>query len=139
MHTDAPHVVGSSDGVQHLADALIRAIRGSAPPSRSVDASGDDLNEDSLFREASSRACANLSVRARQLPGRLLAEALSNMRRFLGSRGEAGVLSEQPRVLTYLETVFNQRYGRDAVGLRTSREMRTLAEAVDAMFGGDLL
>ena len=49
------------------------------------------------------------------------------------------VISDQPRVLAYLETVFNQRYGKDAVGSRTSREMRTIAEAVDALVEGDVL
>ena len=53
------------------------------------------------------------------------------MRSFLGS-GEAEI-SDQPRVLAYLETVFNQRYSKDAVGLRTSREMRTIAESIDAL------
>ena len=48
-------------------------------------------------------------------------------------------VSDQPRVLAYLETVFNQRYGKDAVGLRTSREMRTLAETIDALMEGDAL
>ena len=52
--------------------------------------------------------------------------------------GEAEI-SDQPRVLAYLETVFNQRYGKDAVGLRTSREMRTIAESIDALMEGDVL
>ena len=60
------------------------------------------------------------------------------MRSFLGPRGEADV-SDQPRVLAYLETVFNQRYGKDAMGLRTSREMRAIAETVDALVEGDVL
>ena len=60
------------------------------------------------------------------------------MRSFLGLWGEANV-SDQPRVWAYRETVFNQRYGKDAVGLRTSREMRTIAEAVDALVEGDVL
>ena len=60
------------------------------------------------------------------------------MRSFLGS-GEEAEISDQPRVLAYLETVFNQRYGKDAVGLRTSREMRTIAESIDALMEGDVL
>ena len=107
-------------------------------------AESDGFFESELFHEASPRAGSNLMERSRQLPGRLLAEALSSMMSFLGHRGEADV-SDQPRVLTYLETVFNQRYGKDAVGLRTSREMRAIAEAVDArvernvLRAGDLL
>ena len=101
-------------------------------------AGSDDFFEPELFHEASPRAVSNLLERSCRLPGRLLAEALSSMRSFLGPRGEADV-SDQPRVLAYLETVFNQRYGKDAVGLRTSREMRTIAEAVDALVEGDVL
>ena len=101
-------------------------------------ARSDDFFESELFHEASPPAGSNLLERSRQLSGRLLTEALSSMRSFLGSREEADV-SDQPRVLAYLETVFNQRYGKDAVGLRTSREMRTFAEAVDALVEGDVL
>ena len=60
------------------------------------------------------------------------------MRCFLGSREKAEI-SDQPRVLPYLETVFYQRCGKDAVGLRTSREMRTIAESIDALMEGDVL
>ena len=91
-----------------------------------------DFFESEPLHEASLRAGSNLMERSRRLPGRLLAEALSSMRSFLGPRREADV-SDQPRV------VFNQRYGKDAVGLRTSREMRTIAEAVDALVEGNVL
>ena len=101
-------------------------------------AGSDDFFESELVHEASPRAGSNLLERSRLLPGRLLAEALKSMRSFLGPREEADV-SHQPRVLAYLETVFNQRYGKDAVGLRTSREMRTIAESIDALVEGDVL
>ena len=53
--------------------------------------------------------------------------------------GEEAEVSDQPRVLGHLETVFNKRYGKDAVGLRTSREMRTITETIDALMEGDVL
>ena len=40
-------------------------------------------------------------------------------------------------MLTYLETVFNQRYTKECVAIRTAREMRTLAEAIDSLLEGD--
>ena len=43
-----------------------------------------------------------------------------------------------PRVLTFLETVCNQRFPRDAIGLRTSRRMRALAEVLDALLEGSV-
>ena len=61
------------------------------------------------------------------------------MRRYLGPREGALTEGELPRVLTYLETVFNQRYSRDTVGVRTAREMRTVAEALDAILADDHL
>ena len=109
--------------------------RGGGDARRHDGVDDDDFFEPELFHEASPRAGSNLLVRSRRMPGRL-----SSTRCFLESRGEAE-FSDQPRVLTYLETVFNQRYGKDAVGLRTSREMRTIAESIDALVlrAGDLL
>ena len=50
-------------------------------------AGSDDFFEPELFHEASPRAGSNLLVRSRRMPGRLLAEALTSMRCFLGTRG----------------------------------------------------
>ena len=105
--------------------------RGGVDAKRHDGADDDDFFEPELFHEACPRAGSNLLVRSRRMPGRLLAEALSSMRCFLGSREEAEI--------SYLETVFNQRYGKDAVGLRASREMRTIAESIDALMEGDVL
>ena len=58
------------------------------------------------------------------------------MRSFFGPRGGGADVSDQPRVLAYLETVFNQRYGKDAVGLRTSGEMRTNWRSSDSAVQG---
>ena len=113
---------------------LARAFRGGIA-KRHDGCDEDDFFEPELFHEAFPRAGSNLLVRSRRVPGRLLAEALSSMRCFLGSRGEAEI-SDQPRVLAYLKTVFNQRYGKDAGGLRTSREMRSIAESIDALMEG---
>ena len=106
--------------------------RGGVDARRHDGAGDDDFFEPELLHEASHRADSNLLVRSSRMPGRLLAEALSSMR---CSGGEAEI-SDQPRVLAYLETVFNQRYGKDAVGLRTSRE---IAETIDALMEGDVL
>ena len=38
-----------------------------------------------------------------------------------------------PTVLTYLENVFDQCYGRESVVLRTTGEMMTLVEALGAL------
>ena len=128
---------GGDEGVESFMRALVRALRGGVSKEQ-VGVDDDEFFDSEGFHEASPRASSNLLVRSRRLPGRLLAEALSSMRSFLGSREEAEI-SDQPRVLAYLETVFNQRYGKDAVGLRTSREMRTTADSIDALMEGDVL
>ena len=130
----------ADDAVVTLAKAIRRLIKGSSVGSGSG-VSGGEENEDSLeqpFLAAPARACQDLNIQARRFPGRFLADALSTMQRFLGSRVGAGTTSEElPRVLTYLETVFNQRYTKECVGIRTAREMRTLAEAIDSLLEGD--
>ena len=104
-------------------------------------AGSDDFFEPELFHEASPLLERGCGPPAGEPVGTTLVAgppAVSSMRSFLGPREEADV-SDQPRVVAYLETVFNQRYGKDAVGLRTSRKMRTIAEAVDALVEGDVL
>ena len=122
------------------AKAIRRLVKGGNNGSGSGVFGGEE-DEDSLeqpFLAAPARACQDLNIQARRFPGRFLADALSSMQRFLGSRVGAGTSSEElPRVLTYLETVFNQRYTKECVGIRTAREMRTLAEAIDSLLEGD--
>ena len=85
-----------------------------------------------------------MAVRARRTPSLCLEDDLLHMQRYLG-RWEAAADQTLPRVLTHFGTVFNQRYSRYAVGLRTTREMRTLAEALLALlqcnvpWAGDLV
>ena len=63
-----------------------------------------------------SRACQDLNIQARRFPGRFFVDALSTMQRFLWSRVGAGTTSEELlRVLTYLETVFNQCCRKECV------------------------
>ena len=101
------------DAVAILAKAIRRLIKGGNNGPGTGDY-GREEDEDPLerpFLAAPARACQDLNIQARRFPGRFLADALSSMQRFLGSRVGAGRSSEElPRVLTYLETVFNQRY-----------------------------
>ena len=118
---------------------LVEVLRQLCKTLRAKDSTDEEREESpgrGLFRDASSRACSTMADRARRSPGQLLAEALTSMQRFLGTR-EGAMASETPRVLTYLETVFNQRFSRESVGIRTSREMRTIAEALDALIAGN--
>ena len=65
------------------------------------------------------------------------------MERFLSVRGpihEGGLTSTPqmaPRVVQYLTTVLQQQRG-STLTIRSERELRTLAEAMDSMMAGDL-
>lgn len=116
-----------------LAEALNAVLRGGSGAA----GSGDFLNDDPVFPGASSRGCVELDVHARRNPGLLLRSALEEIRGYLGSRGGVGSLTEAPKFLAYLDTVLNQRGGKGGIGLRTSRELRTIAEGLDALLSGD--
>ena len=104
--------------------------RGGGGARRHDGADDDDFFEPELFHEASPRACSHLLVRSRRMQGRLLAEALSSMRCFLGVPGGGG--NFRPAANLGLP-------GNTVLGLRTSREMRTIAESIDALMEGDIL
>ena len=68
-------------------------------------------------------------------------EGLKEMSRFLGAREGADAKDSSAmgnRVVSYLTTIFHAKNSPDKVGIRTSREMRTLAEALDALKAGQL-
>ena len=46
--------------------------------------------------------------------------------------------AEYGRTTNYLVSVFCQRHSKESIGLRSSRELRTLSEALDALLSGNL-
>ena len=62
---------------------------------------------------------------------------LKEIEKFLGSRGGAAG-EDSARFVSYLTSIFHGHYSPEKVGVRTSREMRTLAEALDGLTRGDL-
>ena len=65
---------------------------------------------------------------------------MQEIENYLGARGRAGAgnLGDILRFVTYLTTVFHGMFPPEKVRPRTTREMRTLAEALDALGSGDL-
>ena len=55
-----------------------------------------------------------------------------------GDQDPEQAAGDASRVLTYLTSVFHGQYPPDECGLRTSREMATLARALDALRAGSL-
>ena len=120
--------------------AAKRSKRSDMPDDSESD--GDDKASASLFQEASSRESgAELQVIARQHPGLLLQKGLNEMTRYLGSReGANGPQGQQSpaRVVAYLMSIFHGKHSVPEVGVRSAKEMRTIAECLDALLEGRL-
>ena len=88
------------------------------------------------FRVASSRE-VDLVRLSQKDPGCLLRSALKEMSRYLSARGEAQNEDEsQGKVLSYLHQVLLPQFPK--AGVRSTRELTTLASAVDLLLAGDL-
>ena len=103
--------------------------------------SDDEAKVTQVFRKApSSQKIQDLAARK---PGTLLTSGLEMMSKYLDPRagGRGGSVKQgdlgAPRVVRYLTTVV-QVASSSGVGVRNERELRTLAEALDAMILGDL-
>ena len=98
---------------------------------------------DSVFRLAPTRAAGDddLVAFARAHPGQLLGLAIEEVDKFLAAREGAtaqGGTSEASRFVAYLTCIFHAAHPPDKVGSHLSAELRTLAEAMDALTRGDL-
>ena len=88
------------------------------------------------FHNASSRG-VDLVRLSQKNPGCLLRSALKEMSRYLSARGEAKSEDvSQGRVLSYLHQVLLPQFPK--AGVRATRELTTLASAVDLLLEGDL-
>ena len=101
--------------------------------------SEDEDEEDPLFQQAPSLSGAHgLQVVARSMPGAFFQKGVEEITRFLGERegasGENADLSA--RALAYLNCIFHGKHPVSEVGPRTSKEMRTLALAIDGLAQG---
>ena len=115
---------------------------------RSSDVLEDEAEDDSsLFGKPPSPSggpAGRIQALAAEQPGALMESGLTEISKLLGER-EGGATSTSAsegaipaRVLAYLTSVFHGRHPPSEVGLRTSKEMRTLARALDALAAGQL-
>ena len=81
-----------------------------------------------------------LRLRAEQTPGLLWQKALSEIQRYLGQRGVSlpQGMQEPSNFVTYLTAIFHGLYPQEKIGPRNSRELRTIAEALDSLGNGNL-
>ena len=82
----------------------------------------------------------SLRLRAEQTPGLLWQTALSEIQRYLGQRGVT--LPQGPQepsnFVTCLMAIFHGLCPQEKIGPRNSRELRTIAEALDSLGNGNL-
>ena len=98
--------------------------------------SGESSVSESGFRVASSRE-VDLVRLSQKNPGCLLRSALKEMSRYLAARGEAMI--EEPgsgKVVSYLHQILLPQYPK--TGIRSHRELVTLATALDLLLDGKL-
>ena len=101
--------------------------------SESPDASSGSEKD---FRVASSREVDLMALSQRD-PGCLLRSALREMKRYLAARGEANKEDiASGRVVSYLHQILLPQYPK--AGLRSQRELVTLATGMDMLLEGDL-
>ena len=96
---------------------------------RPSDSEDEDDRMLSLFGDGSAReSTMTLRAQALKYQGRLYQDGLSEINKFLASRGEPGDEGlSGGRMVAYLTTVFHGHYSAKEVGPRDSRELRTLA------------
>ena len=100
--------------------------------------SSDDEGKEELFRGAASGSrTVTVKELALENPGQLFQEGVKEVHKLLGHRGVA-CESEAASLVTYLTSVFHGSYPQEAVGIRTGKELRTVAEALDMLQAGDL-
>ena len=106
--------------------------------SRSQSSSGSRSPQPFRGATGASMDGSRAQRRAARYPGLTLKEGLAGMARYL-PRCVGGVQlgSWDPRVVQYLTTVLDR--GPKDVGMRSRRELRTLAEALDLLLEGDPL
>ena len=119
-----------------------RARRRSADASSSEGDGPDDRG--SLFREAPTRSDpTGVQMIAQLSPGSLFEQGIGEAAKYLGERAGAaiddrGSKAARAQMVTYLVSVLHGRFPQAQVGPRSCRELRTLAEALDALGVGDL-
>ena len=102
----------------------------------SSDSKASSSGDEQGFRKASSREVDLLRM-SQKNPGCLLRSALKEMSRYLAARGEAKEEDlSQGKVVSYLHQILLPQNPK--VGLRSQRELVTLASALDLLLEGEL-
>ena len=130
---------------EQLANAVARRLRkkGDAGLGRDgMDDGSDSGGEGNAlpFRLAPSLDSTSIQQFAQKKEGELYMKTIEEMTQYLGAKeGASGERVHDPaRWVAYLITVLQNRVPLEKMGLRDSRELRTLAEALDALGKGDL-
>lgn len=102
---------------------------------------GSDSSDSSLFRMAPARGGKELWRVAQKRPGHLTSKALDEMSRYLADRSEMDSSEQKWRgqkVQAYVNQVMFTAMPPARLGLRTAREVQTLAVSIDHLLSGRL-
>ena len=101
--------------------------------------SGDSEEQDTLFRDASSRSRRpQLAELAERHQGRLYDQAVEKLSQFLGERGGPGGKASMSQWVTYLQSVLLGKTNGAGVPPDRLKEMKTLCEVLNLLGEGKL-
>ena len=130
--------------LQNVLEASIENVKSlSRQRRRFRDVSSDTLSETDKEDAGlvPSRDGNRIQVTGERESGKL-ASGLQQIKRFLSQRGgtsnEANNDELATGVLQYWTSVFHGAHPQSSMSLRNSRELRTIAECIDALLAGDL-
>ena len=100
---------------------------------------GGAVADGSGFHEAPALDGAALVKKAKKNGGSLYYETLEEIGRFLTSREGASIEDgDAGKAVAYLQCIFHGVHSPESVGTRTTMELRTIAECMDALSQGNL-
>lgn len=107
----------------------------------SLSSSGSTSSESAVFQPSLARGGNEVWKTHLKHPGQLTQTALMEMTKYLADRAEVGLSEEvwaHQKVVAYLNQIFLAAHPVSKIGLRTARELQTLAMTLDLLLGGRL-
>ena len=107
----------------------------------SLSSSSLSSSDSAVFQPSLARGGNEVWKTHMKNPGQLTQTALLEMTKYLSDRAEVGQGEEvwaQQKVVAYLNQIFLAAHPVSKIGLRTARELQTLATTLDLLLGGRL-
>ena len=99
--------------------------------------SDSDNDEDRDFRLAPSRG-EGIQTLAKEEPGALFARGMQEIRKWCAQREGASGDQDAAIVMKYINSIWHGAHPVSEMGVRSTREMKTIGSALDALLSGEL-